>query len=148
MDIPPNNASSRSNNNYQSILLSYPTSVIAQQFCLIERNVLLGISWEELVDVRWTKMPAGLHLPSEFYNDDDSDVSGEQFNQPGIYSRKRRMKQQQEREKDYSERGVEKAIHRFNAVCQWVSSEIVQTGPIETRAKLIEKFIRLAKASQ
>ncbi|CEG64863.1 hypothetical protein RMATCC62417_01766 [Rhizopus microsporus] len=145
MDIPPNNASSRSNNNYQSILLSYPTSVIAQQFCLIERNVLLGISWEELVDVRWTKMPAGLHLPSEFYNDDDSDVSGEQFNQPGIYSRKRRMKQQQEREKDYSERGVEKAIHRFNAVCQWVSSEIVQTGPIETRAKLIEKFIRLAK---
>ncbi|RCH86948.1 hypothetical protein CU097_003744 [Rhizopus azygosporus] len=133
MDIPPNSTSSRSNNNYQSILLSYPTSVIAQQFCLIERNVLLGISWEELVDVRWTKMPAGLHLPSEFYNDDDSDVSGEQFNQPGIYSRKRRMKQQQEREKDYSERGVEKAIHRFNAVCQWVSSEIVQTVPIETR---------------
>ncbi|ORE01681.1 ras GEF [Rhizopus microsporus var. microsporus] len=133
MDIPPNNTSSRSNNNYQSILLSYPTSVIAQQFCLIERNILLGISWEELVDVRWTKMPAGLHLPSEFYNDDDSDVSGEQFNQPGIYSRKKRMKQQQEREKDYSERGVEKAIHRFNAVCQWVSSEIVQTGPIEAR---------------
>ncbi|CAO3698877.1 unnamed protein product [Rhizopus stolonifer] len=132
---------------YQSILLSYPTSVIVEQFCLIEKSVLLDINWEELVDIRWTKMPAGQYLQYEFQINDDLGGGNITNSQPGIYSRTKRMRQQQERAQDGSERGIEKAIHRFNAVCQWVSSEIVQTKSIELRAKLIEKFIRLAKRS-
>ncbi|KAG1450409.1 hypothetical protein G6F55_009700 [Rhizopus delemar] len=134
---------------YQSILLNYPTSFIAEKFCLIEKNILLEINWEELVDVRWTKMPAGQCLQYEFPKDsrleENSSNTEHSIPLPGIYSRTKRMKQQQEREQDGSERGIEKAIHRFNAVCQWVSSEIVQTNPIDARVKLIEKFIRLAK---
>lgn len=116
-----------------------------EQFCLIEKSVLLDINWEELVDIRWTKMPAGQYLQYEFQMGDDFGGGNITNPQPGIYSRTKRMKQQQERAQDGSERGIEKAIHRFNAVCQWVSSEIVQTNSIELRAKLIEKFIRLAK---
>lgn len=94
-------------------------------------------------------MPAGQCLQYEFPKDsrleENSSNTEHSIPLPGIYSRTKRMKQQQEREQDGSERGIEKAIHRFNAVCQWVSSEIVQTNPIDARVKLIEKFIRLAK---
>lgn len=125
---------------------------MAQQFCLIERTILLDINWEELVDCKWTKMStSSLYQPqrNSIYNDYMSD---EEDNVPlqghqGIYSRKKRMRQQEERNNDASERGVEKVISRFNAVCQWVSSEIVQTKSLDDRVKLIEKFIRLAKVS-
>ena len=94
-------------------------------------------------------MPASQCIQYEFPKDsrleENSSNTEHNIPLPGIYSRTKRMKQQQEREQDGSERGIEKAIHRFNAVCQWVSSEIVQTNPIEARVKLIEKFIRLAK---
>ncbi|OAC98497.1 hypothetical protein MUCCIDRAFT_115416 [Mucor lusitanicus CBS 277.49] len=137
---------------YRSIVLSYSTSLMAQQFCLIERAVLLDIDWEELVDCRWTKMSvATLYQPPSMEDvvvAVDQDVANTMaFDQhpQGIYSRTKRMKQQHERNKDGVERGIEKTINRFNAVCQWVSSEIVQTKQLDQRVKLIEKFIRLAK---
>lgn len=148
----------------RSIVLNYSTSLMAQQFCLIERAILLDINWEELVDCKWTKMSASstLYQPprnnDSIYQENSSNnntiINGEDAllhntsaigQQPGMYSRKKRMRQQQEKNNDASERGVEKAINRFNAVCQWVSSEIVQTRSIDDRVKLIEKFIRLAK---
>lgn len=125
---------------------------MAQQFCLIERAILLDINWEELVDCKWTKMSTTSSFYQPHNNDPISDCLIDEednivLSQQGIYSRKKRMRQQQERNNDTSERGVEKAITRFNAVCQWVSSEIVQTKFLEDRAKLIEKFIRLAKVN-
>ncbi|KAL7330158.1 Guanine nucleotide exchange factor lte1 [Mucor circinelloides] len=133
---------------YRSIVLSYSTSLMAQQFCLIERAILLDIDWEELVDCRWTKMSVTTLYQPPSMEDVDQDVTNAMgFDQhpQGIYSRAKRMKQQHERNKDGAERGIEKTINRFNAVCQWVSSEIVQTKQLDQRVKLIEKFIRLAK---
>lgn len=133
---------------YRSIVLSYSTSLMAQQFCLIERAVLLDIDWEELVDCRWTQMSVTTLYQPLSMEDVDQDVANAMaFDQhpQGIYSRTKRMKQQHERNKDGIERGIEKTINRFNAVCQWVSSEIVQTKQLDQRVKLIEKFIRLAK---
>lgn len=128
---------------------------MAQQFCLIEKDVLLSIDWEELVDCKWTKMAASscYHPQSNSDSIPDEDTS-RQLSIPtsatadpvqGIYSRTKRRKQQYERNNDGTERGIEKAINRFNAVCQWVSSEIVKTKQLDQRVKLIEKFIRLAK---
>lgn len=138
-----------------SIVLSYSTSLMAQQFCLIERTILLDINWEELVDCKWTKMSAStLYQPHDSIYQENSSGHGKEETQhqtpieqqeQGMYSRKKRMKQQEEKNNESSERGIEKAINRFNAVCQWVSSEIVQTKLLEDRVKLIEKFIRLAK---
>ena len=136
----------------RSIVLKYSTSLMAQQFCLIEKSVLLDINWEELVDCKWTKMaassfyqPHGLHHAHSTSTLGEDTVHHLAVGQPGMFSRKKRWRQQQEKSNDTAERGVEKAINRFNAVCQWVSSEIVQTKSLEERAKLIEKFIRLAK---
>ena len=133
---------------YKSVVLTYSTSLMAQQFCLIERAILLDIDWEELVDCRWTKMSVTtLYQPQNVEDVDQDVVNMMTFDQhpQGIYSRTKRMKQQHERNNDVAERGIEKTINRFNAVCQWVSSEIVQTKNLDQRVKLIEKFIRLAK---
>lgn len=120
---------------------------MAQQFCLIEKAILLDVNWEELVDCRWTKMSTN----SPLYQPDVMALAGDlnhlSLGQQGMYSRQKRLKQQQQRNNDTSERGIEKVINRFNAVCQWVSSEIVQTRNLEDRARLIEKFIRLAKVN-
>ncbi|KAI9314588.1 hypothetical protein BX666DRAFT_1968375 [Dichotomocladium elegans] len=36
-----------------SFILSYHSTKIVEQFCLIERQVLLSVEWEELIDCRW-----------------------------------------------------------------------------------------------
>lgn len=131
---------------------------MAQQFCLIEKAILVEVSWEELVDCKWTKMASSSHLhhpnsdmgqenSTSSLDDDIGNLSIGAQQQPGMYSRQKRMKQQEEKNTDGSQRGIEKVINRFNAVCQWVSSEIVQTKQLEDRVRLIEKFIRLAKVS-
>ncbi|CAO3632709.1 unnamed protein product [Cunninghamella echinulata] len=40
--------------------------------------------------------------------------------------------------------GVEQLIGFFNKTCQWVASEIVRTRNMDTRVRVIEKFIRIA----
>lgn len=42
-------------NQSQSLILHYRSEVITQQFCLIERDMLQTVSWEELVELRWRK---------------------------------------------------------------------------------------------
>lgn len=38
-----------------SIVLRYRSETIAQQFCLIERDMLQMVGWDELVELRWRK---------------------------------------------------------------------------------------------
>ncbi|KAI7897506.1 ras guanine nucleotide exchange factor domain-containing protein [Cokeromyces recurvatus] len=109
-----------------SVVLKYSTSLLVEQLCLIEKNILLAINWEELVDCQWTKMASS----TTFHTHNDDEMNNDT---------------QTEIQQDHEERGIEKAINRFNAVCQWVSSEIVQARYLTQRVKLIEKFIRLAK---
>ena len=42
-----------------SIVLRYRSEMIAQQLCLIERELLNQIPWYELVNAGWRKKPAG-----------------------------------------------------------------------------------------
>lgn len=144
--IPPLPSFIKPHDN-KSIVLQYSTSLMAQQFCLIEKSILLDINWEELVDCKWTKMSTSSPLYQPDAKTLEGDVGHLSIGQQGMYSRQKRLKQQEQRNNDASERGIERAINRFNAVCQWVSSEIVKTKNLEDRARLIEKFIRLAKVS-
>lgn len=129
-----------------SVIIYYPTDMLAQQFCIIEKDVLLDISWEELVDCRWTKMASSsFYQPDMLGKDRLALLLPEQLHQ-GIFSRTKR-KMQQEKKSQSVERGIERAINRFNAVCQWVSFEIVKTRNREMRVRVIEKFIRLAKVN-
>ncbi|KAG0365064.1 Guanine nucleotide exchange factor lte1, partial [Mortierella sp. AD032] len=47
-----------------SIVLQYSSELIAQQLCLIEREMLSQVQWYELVDAGWTKKSAPTPSPS------------------------------------------------------------------------------------
>ena len=40
---------------YKSLILKYKSEMIAQQFCLIEHEMLQKVRWDELVELRWRK---------------------------------------------------------------------------------------------
>lgn len=122
---------------HPSFILNYRSEFIAQQFCLIEKDVLLEVQWEELVHVRWTKMKTNkgtlADTPEEGNNDQEPQEADTR-----ISRRKRKAK---------GMGGVEKLIERFNLVCQWVATEIVCTKSLELRVRVIAKFIRIAQVS-
>jgi hypothetical protein len=40
---------------YKSFILKYRSEIIAQQFCIIEHDMLQKVTWDELVELRWRK---------------------------------------------------------------------------------------------
>ncbi|KAI8882163.1 ras GEF [Backusella circina FSU 941] len=124
-----------STKGYKSFIMAYRTSLLASQFCFIERDVLVKVGWEELIHCKWTKMDANGKVNSDNFQD----LEGDDYIEDGInYTRESEKRRTQEQ-------GIELVIQRFNQVCQWVSSEIVRTKNLKDRVKLIEKFIRLAQ---
>ncbi|RUS15472.1 hypothetical protein BC937DRAFT_92397 [Endogone sp. FLAS-F59071] len=116
-------------------ILDNRSEFIAQQFCLIEKDVLLEVQWEELVHVRWTKMKTNKGLA-------DTPEEGLDNGQEPQEADTRILKK---RRKVKGMGGVEKLIERFNLVCQWVATEIVCTRSLEQRVRVIAKFIRIAQ---
>ncbi|KAI9265003.1 hypothetical protein BDA99DRAFT_571347 [Phascolomyces articulosus] len=51
--LPPKPTSPIGGSRSKSFILLYPANKLVQQLCLIERQVLFGVEWEELVDCRW-----------------------------------------------------------------------------------------------
>lgn len=123
-DTVPQSASEANQYWRRSFILYERSELIAQQLCLVERDVLLAVQWEELVHCRWTKMNTN----------DDEDVED-----PNPRS---------SRFDSSLQHGVQDAIQRFNVVCQWVASEIVRTPGFDDRVRTIEKFIRIAQVSK
>ncbi|KAI8065485.1 hypothetical protein BC940DRAFT_83268 [Gongronella butleri] len=127
-----------------SFILYYRSSKLAQQLCFIERDVLLGVDWEEMVHCRWTKMNtsssgssanANANLPEQGTTD-----SAAASVRPSVDTQ-----HQPQNNDDDTFAGIEQVIERFNTVCQWVASEIVCCKRLDLRVKVIEKFIRLAQ---
>ncbi|KAI8642467.1 ras guanine nucleotide exchange factor domain-containing protein [Parasitella parasitica] len=112
----PSLSSNTTSNNYRSIVLKYRSETIAQQFCLIEKAMLQNVTWDELVDLRWRKRSAAResYVIEMTTLNDDVHV------------------------------GVDQMIGFFNMTCQWVASEIVRSRHLETRVRVIEKFLRVA----
>ncbi|ORZ18607.1 hypothetical protein BCR42DRAFT_411255 [Absidia repens] len=136
--------------NPSSFILSYRSGKMAQQLCFIERDVLLGVDWEEMVHCRWTKMAtneATMCHSSNSQNGDIDDAHTYLSSSVGMddqvnYTRQIRQ-MQLARQDGYG--GIEQVIERFNTVCQWVASEIVSVQKLDLRVKVVEKFIRLAQ---
>ncbi|KAF7725141.1 hypothetical protein EC973_000393 [Apophysomyces ossiformis] len=120
----------------QSFILSYRSDKLAQQMCYVERDVLNNVDWEEMVHCRWTKMGAHGSVRGSGSDEDGGE------NEP-VINHTLRARQAQLAQSGHG--GVEQVIERFNAVCQWVASEIVRTQVLEERVKVVEKFIRLAQ---
>ncbi|KAG2181744.1 hypothetical protein INT44_008559, partial [Umbelopsis vinacea] len=114
----------------RSFILYERSESIAQQLCLVERDVLLAVQWEELVHCRWTKMNINMDGRQDGKNEDAHFTD---------------KPQKSSRFDSSLHHGVQDAIQRFNMVCQWVASEIVRAPNLEVRVRTIEKFIRIAE---
>lgn len=123
-------------------ILYFRSEHMARQFCLIEANVLLNIDWEEMVHCRWTKMSTEQQQFDGGVHEEDNDIDSVSSDDHVNYTRRTRQLQLARRDR---QGGIEGVIKRFNAVCQWVTSEIVRTRALDERVRVVEKFIRLAQ---
>ncbi|KAF9115868.1 hypothetical protein BGX27_005934 [Mortierella sp. AM989] len=129
------------------MVLRYRSELIAQQLCLIERELLNQIQWYELVDAGWTKKPVSSDTSKTSAEAKDARGSGQEGPEaeaeacdgsgvnPEMTRRTVRRDESQ---------GIKKLVARFNLTCQWVATEIVNTQDLDMRVKVVEKFIRIA----
>lgn len=142
---------------HRSFLLHCRTQILAEQFCLIERDLLRKITWQELLLTRWQEDKTGSkpRAGGEKGNGTSDEINcWESFiKQRAREKAERRRKTHQHdttREDEQEEMlssEIGAAIVRFNLTCNWVASEIVLTKGLEDRVQLLGKFIRLAFVS-
>ncbi|KAK3821414.1 MAG: hypothetical protein J3Q66DRAFT_333268 [Benniella sp.] len=164
VDLPPLHPSERSSMPFVPkeprvlpFVLRYRSELIAQQLCLVERELLCQIQWYELLDAGWTKKSTSTSSSS-----DKVSVVVERDGQERDSSNKRdsggtntasvsgviaeapnpRLKQRNTKREESA--GIKRLVDRFNLTCQWVTSEIVRTQDFDMRVKVVEKFIRIA----
>lgn len=113
---------------HRSFILQYRSEVLAQHFSVIDREIFLGIKFEELVCEDW-------RTPSEELNVLDW----------GQFLRDRRRKVESRGKGKTSALSAARA--RFNLVANFTLSEIVLSHPNE-RVLVISKFIRIAWVSK
>ncbi|KAF9993712.1 hypothetical protein BGZ80_001785 [Entomortierella chlamydospora] len=118
------------------MVLRYRSELIAQQLCLIERELLNQIQWYELVDAGWAKKPASTDQP-KVTTAAETEASDKET--VGVASEVTRRTVRRD-----ESQGIKKLVARFNLSCQWVASEIVKTRDLDMRVKVVEKFIRIA----
>ncbi|CAG8518513.1 14908_t:CDS:2, partial [Gigaspora rosea] len=126
---------------YKSFILSYRSEAIAKQFCLIERDLLMQVRWEELVQVSWINN-----------SDVEKDSNAQEIRKEAkknVKGKSKEVESDTDEEKVHvrpiKDGGVDKVIERFNQTIDWVATEIILTHSLEDRVRVIEKFIRIAQ---
>ncbi|KAG0371717.1 hypothetical protein BGX24_001291, partial [Mortierella sp. AD032] len=134
-----------------SIVLRYRSEMIAQQLCLIEREQLNDIQWFELVNAGWKKKSpeTGTSAPEPSLNgeqnDEDTTEGDAEGSETGGGQRTTTAPGRRSRSRQSSDSpSVVRLVDRFNLTCNWVTSQILKTTDLETRVKVVEKFIRIA----
>lgn len=61
---------------YRPFILQYRTETVAQQFCMIERQMLQYVTWDELVELRWKDRRSGAASRSPIVDDSTKEQSG------------------------------------------------------------------------
>lgn len=132
-------------------VLRYRSELIAQQLCLIERELLSRIQWYELVDAGWTKKSTTskdtptLEKTPKIEREDQERDSGNRISDAGPSNTASVPAASTPRPKRREESvGIKRLVDRFNLTCQWVTSEIVRIKDMDLRVKVVEKFIRIA----
>ncbi|CAG8480621.1 15801_t:CDS:2 [Dentiscutata heterogama] len=133
---------------YKSFILSYRSEAIAKQFCLIERDLLMQVRWEELVQVSWANGDKNKSNNTSDIEKDSNiqDIRKETKNDKG---KRKEVESETDEEKVHvkpiKDGGVDKVIERFNQTIDWVATETILTHSLEDRVRVIEKFIRIAQ---
>ncbi|GAA5827869.1 hypothetical protein JCM11251_007711 [Rhodosporidiobolus azoricus] len=115
---------------HRSFLFFCRTEALAQQFTLIERDMLRMLSYQELVSGAWR----------ERIRTGETDV----LDWEAYLKERRRSDVLAKQRGETPNSAVQDIIARFNLTANWTASEILLTASIDERALLIAKFIRLA----
>ncbi|KAK4049988.1 Guanine nucleotide exchange factor lte1 [Microbotryomycetes sp. JL201] len=117
---------------HKSFILHCRTEVLAQQLCLIERDLFRTIKWQELTSSAWKRTSESCTKV----------VDWESY----VKDRRRRLLQakKSKTEDQHVDTAIQSMIARFNLTANWVASEIVLTLNLEDRVVVLAKFIRLA----
>lgn len=113
---------SQVNDEHLPFILSFPSSLLAQQFTLIEVEALSEIHFRELLEMKWTHdTAASIHSWPKFLQklstiEDDDSVS----------------------------HGIEICAARSSIMTSWAISQVVLTSKLEERAMTVAKLIHIA----
>lgn len=121
---------------HRSFLLEYKSDLIAQQFSLIEAELVRSVTWRELAGAGWKRREHSSEVLDwqAFYQ---ARVRSKAAHNASTHSRPHLPAE--------AESGaVEAIVARFNLTCNWVASEIVLTRSLDDRAALVCKLIRVA----
>ncbi|KAG0143143.1 hypothetical protein CROQUDRAFT_66492 [Cronartium quercuum f. sp. fusiforme G11] len=138
---------------HRSFLLDCRTEILAQQFCLIERDLLRKITWQELLLGRWQDEKSGNNHYHKRKEEGEINCWETYIKQRARAKAERKgmITEEDENEEEDENQIVDERsseirglIVRFNLTCNWVASEIVLTVSLEERVRLLGKFIRLA----
>lgn len=101
---------------YRSFIFSFKVEALAKHFCIIERDLLEKITWQELIGSRWKE-----RLDLDDFSDWDTfmkiraKLNSEAQEQAQLpYSSVTQLKRLGD---------VQTIIHRFNLMCKWIASE-------------------------
>lgn len=158
---------------HRSFLLDCRTEILAQQFCLIERDLLRNITWQELLLSKWQEDRSSAQHHGNLNGGSGlrgtrkkKGVSGEDAVTCWETFMKQRAKEKMRLKgrilshqnlsssnvpdgfgmptKKLDGTEINALIMRFNLTCNWVASELVLTFNLDERVALLGKFIRLA----
>lgn len=113
--IDDENLLAKNHANHVPFILMYESKDVAQQFTLIEREILSEIDWKDLLDIKLL------------------------YKGPNLTSWLQLLIQNQEFT------GIDLAVARFNLTVDWAISEIVLTTDLKMRRNTIERFIHVAE---
>lgn len=101
---------------HRSFLFSYKIDALAKHFCIIERDLLEKVTWQELTDSTWRER---LHL------DDFTDWDSFMKMRAKLNSEAHDQNALQQGGMPHVKRvgDVQTIIHRFNLMCKWIASE-------------------------
>lgn len=159
---------------HRSFLLDCRTEILAQQFCLIERDLLRNITWQELLLSKWQEDRSSAQHHGNLnggttglrgtrkkkgVSGEDAVTCWETFMKQRAKEKMRLKGRIQSHQNLASSNGpngsgmpakkldgteINALIMRFNLTCNWVASELVLTFNLDERVALLGKFIRLA----
>lgn len=109
-------------NEHFPFILSFPSSLLAQQFTLIEMEALSEIHFRELLEMKWSH-----------------DAASSCRSWPKFLQKLSKVE-----EDDSVSHGIEICAARSSIMTSWAISQVVLTAKLEERAKTVAKLIHIA----
>lgn len=111
---------------YRSFLFSHKVDALARHFCIIERDLLEKVTWQELIGSSWRE-----RLDMEDFTDWDSFMKMRAKLNSAVHEHGPPSQAHPPPVRSVGD--VQTIIHRFNLMCRWIASESKSGNYMEIR---------------